>query len=87
MIESAYAHVSGAALTAFHLEGSYGALTALNADQFPLYAKLHGDFRYQSVKNLATDLKENDRQIATSLLAAATRFGLIVAGYRIILRP
>lgn len=81
VIESAYAHVSGAALAAFHLEGSYGALAALNADQFPLYAKLHGDFRYQSVKNLAADLKENDRQIATSLLAAATRFGLIVAGY------
>jgi hypothetical protein len=81
VIEAAYASMSGRDLAAFHLEGSYAALDALNADQFPLYAKLHGDFRYRSVKNLADDLIRNDEQIQKCFIAAAARFGMIVSGY------
>jgi len=81
VVESAYAATTGQNLSAFHLEGSYAALAALNADRFPLYAKVHGDFRYQSVKNLTDDLKSNDKQIQKCLVAAATRFGMVVAGY------
>jgi hypothetical protein len=81
VVETAYAAITGKALTAFHLEGSYAALAALNADQFPLYAKVHGDFRYQSVKNLTKDLLNNDAEIQKCFVAAAARFGMIVAGY------
>lgn len=81
VVESAYAAISGKNLTTFHLEGSYAALEALNAERFPFYAKVHGDFRYQSVKNLAGDLLENDRKIQKCLAAAATRFGMVVSGY------
>lgn len=81
VLEEAYAAVNGKDLTAFSLEGSYAALDALNAEQYPMYAKMHGDFRYQSLKNLAADLVANDREIQRCFLAAATRFGLIVAGY------
>lgn len=49
VVERAFAEVSGAVLAAFHLEGSRAALQALNNDEFPLYVKLHGDFRYDSV--------------------------------------
>ena len=53
----------------------------MNAERFPFYAKVHGDFRYQSVKNLADDLLHNDREIQQCLVAAAVRFGMIVSGY------
>ncbi|MBW4053616.1 MAG: SIR2 family protein [Proteobacteria bacterium] len=81
VVETAYAAISGRSLTAFHPEGSYAAIEALNSDQFPLYVKLHGDFRYQSVKNLSADLLRNDEQLRKCFLAAATRFGVIVSGY------
>ncbi len=81
VVESAYASISGKNLTTFHLEGSYAALEALNAERFPFYAKVHGDFRYQSVKNLTDDLLHNDREIQQCLVAAAVRFGMVVSGY------
>ena len=81
VVESVYASITGKNLTTFHLEGSYAALEALNAERFPFYAKVHGDFRYQTVKNLTDDLLHNDREIQQSLVAAAVRFGMIVSGY------
>ena len=81
VLETAYAAVSGKNITPFHLEGSYAALAALNAERFPIYAKIHGDFRYKSIKNLEADLLSNDSEIQKCFLAAAVRSGLIVCGY------
>ena len=81
VIETAFAAVTGKFLTAFHLEGAYAALDALNAERFPIYAKVHGDFRYKSIKNLASDLLNNDKEIQKCFLAASNRYGLIVNGY------
>jgi hypothetical protein len=81
VVESAYSAMAGRNLATYHLEGAYAATDALNADQFPLYVKLHGDFRYRSVKNLSSDLLHNDQDLQKCFVAAATRFGLIVAGY------
>ncbi len=81
VIETAYSHVAEKSLAPFHLEGSYAALNGLNAEQFPIYAKIHGDFRYISIKNLAKDLIENDQEIQKCFLAAANRYGLVVSGY------
>lgn len=81
VVERAYAEVSGRALHAFHLDGSTAAVQALNEEEFPLYVKLHGDFRYDSIKNLTADLVEQDRQLTTALMACAARFGFVVAGY------
>ena len=81
VVERAYAFVAGKPLTAFHLEGSYAALDALNAERYPLYAKVHGDFRYRSIKNLPADLLSNDAEVQKCFLAASTRFGMIVSGY------
>jgi len=81
ILEDAYAAVAGKNLTSFNLEGSYAALEALNAERFPLYAKIHGDFRYQNIKNLSKDLINNDAEIQRCFIAAAGRYGLIVAGY------
>lgn len=81
VLEDAYAAVAGKNLTSFNLEGSYAALEALNAERFPIYAKVHGDFRYQKIKNLSRDLLTNDEKIQECFVAAAGRYGLIVAGY------
>ncbi|MCB9508536.1 MAG: SIR2 family protein [Deferribacteres bacterium] len=81
VLEDAYAAVAGKNLTPFNLEGSYAALEALNAERFPLYAKIHGDFRYQKIKNLSMDLLNNDEKIQECFVAAAGRYGLIVTGY------
>jgi len=81
VLEDAYAAVAGKNLTSFNLEGSYAALEALNTERFPLYAKIHGDFRYQNIKNLSNDLRSNDAEIQKCFVAAAGRYGLIVAGY------
>jgi hypothetical protein len=81
VVERAVAEVSGHSLSAYHLEGPAAASQALANEQYPIYCKLHGDFRYDSVKNLASDLAEQDRALAESMLTAASRFGFIVAGY------
>jgi hypothetical protein len=81
VIEQAYAQVSDSNISSYHLEGSYAALEALNQERYPIYAKIHGDFRYQSLKNISSDLLSNDQEIQKCFLAAANRFGIIVTGY------
>ena len=81
VVETAYAEITAKNLSTYHLEGSYAALEALNAERFPLYCKIHGDFRYQKIKNLTEDLRSNDREIQKCFLAASTRYGLVVTGY------
>lgn len=81
VVERAYADVSSRSLSAYHLEGSHAALQALNEEDYPLYVKLHGDFRYDSIKNLTADLAAQNDDLAKCLVAAASRFGLVVAGY------
>lgn len=81
VLERAMASVAGKDLHAFHLEESHAAVAALNNEEFPIYCKLHGDFRYEKLKNLPTDLQQQDAELGKCLGAASTRFGLIVAGY------
>lgn len=81
IIELAFAQVVGENLHTYHLEGSYAALESLNAENFPIYAKVHGDFRYHSIKNLEKDLLDNDEKIQECFLAASSRYGLVVSGY------
>lgn len=81
VVESACAKVAEISIPTFHLEGTYAATNALNSEQFPIYAKIHGDFKYTSVKNLSADLLSNDKEIQRCLIAAATRFGMVVSGY------
>jgi len=81
VLEKAEASVAGKTLQAYHLEGSSSAVAALNAEEFPLYVKLHGDFRYDKLKNLPADLQTQDAQLGKCLIAAANRFGFVVVGY------
>ncbi len=81
VVEKSVAEVGGRSLTAFHIEGSHAANNALNNEEFPLYCKLHGDFRYDSIKNLSADLEKQNQELSTCLVNAANRFGFVVAGY------
>ena len=81
VVERAYAEISGRSISAYHLEGSASANQALNNEEFPLYCKLHGDFRYDSIKNLAADLSSQNVELGKTLINAANRFGFMVAGY------
>jgi hypothetical protein len=81
VVERAFADVAGKSIVPFHLEGTYAAKAALDNDQFPLYCKLHGDFRYVSLKNLTADLQSQNAELGQCLVTACNRFGLIVVGY------
>ena len=81
VVEKSVAEVAGKSLSAFHLEGSHAANEALNNEEFPIYCKLHGDFRYASIKNLPADLARQSDELADCLVNAGQRFGFVVAGY------
>jgi NAD-dependent SIR2 family protein deacetylase len=81
VIEQAYAFMTGKDLQAFNLNGSYAALNALNSEQFPIYAKMHGDFRYFEMKNLPEQLQKNDEEIEKCFINACARYGMVVTGY------
>lgn len=81
VVEKAVAEVGGKSLSAFHLEGSHAANNALNNEEFPLYCKLHGDFRYDSLKNLSADLAQQNNELSNCMVNAGSRSGFIVVGY------
>ncbi len=81
IFEKSYANITGQNLRVFHLEGSEGAVNAINNNAFPFYVKLHGDYQFQSIKNLSQDLLNNNKELEKCFLTASVKFGLIVAGY------
>ena len=81
VVEKSVAEVARKSLSAFHLEGSHAASQALNNEEFPIYCKLHGDFRYESIKNLSADLARQNDDLGACVVNAAKRFGFVVAGY------
>lgn len=81
VVERSVAEVAGKSLQAYSLEGTNSAKNALNNEEYPFYCKLHGDFRFESLKNLQSDLAEQNRELSDAFLTAASRFGFVVAGY------
>lgn len=81
VIEKAVAEVGSKSLSAFHLEGSHSANDALNNEEYPIYCKLHGDFRYDSLKNLSADLASQNEHLSRCFVNASSRFGFVVSGY------
>ncbi len=81
VVEKAVAEVGGTSLAAYHLEGSPAVKHALNNEEYPVYCKLHGDFRYDSLKNLPGDLARQNADLAEGLIIAAARFGFVITGY------
>jgi hypothetical protein len=81
VVEKSVATVANQSLSAYHLEGSTAAVRALDNEEYPVYCKLHGDFRYDSLKNLPNELKTQNENLSAALVNATNRFGFLVAGY------
>ncbi|MBB6224986.1 SIR2 family protein [Rhizobium leguminosarum] len=81
VVEKAVAEMSGGSLSAYHLEGTGSARRALDNEEYPFYCKLHGDFRYESLKNLSSDLATQNAELGACMVNAGSRFGFVVAGY------
>lgn len=81
VVEKAVAAMGGKSLSAYHLEGAQSAKQALNNEEYPFYCKLHGDFRYDSLKNLPADLATQNADLSHCFINAGNRFGFVVAGY------
>lgn len=81
VVEKAAAFMGGQALNAYHLEGAHNAKQALDNEEYPFYCKLHGDFRYDSLKNLPSDLAAQNVHLSQCLINAGNRFGFVVTGY------
>lgn len=81
VVEKAVAEMGDKSLSAYHLEGVHNAKNALDNEEYPFYCKLHGDFRYDTIKNLDEDLEKQNDELSSCLVNAGNRFGFIVAGY------
>lgn len=81
VVEKAAASIGGKAISPYHLEGAHNAKQALDNEEYPFYCKLHGDFRYDSLKNLPADLAAQNADLSQCLINAGNRFGFVVAGY------
>ncbi|MFI0849639.1 SIR2 family protein [Mesorhizobium sp. IMUNJ 23232] len=81
VVERAVAEVGGGSLQAYSLEGTVSAANAFLNEEYPFYCKLHGDFRFESLKNLSADLATQNDDLSTAFVASGTRFGLVVCGY------
>lgn len=81
IVEKAVAEMGHKPIAPYRIEGAKSANNALNDEEFPLYCKLHGDFQYDSLKNLSQDLEYQNNELSKCFINAANRFGFIVIGY------
>lgn len=57
------------------------ALRCLNEADWPLIAKLHGDYQSTSIKNTGTELERQDERMRHVLVEASKRYGMVFVGY------
>jgi SIR2-like domain len=57
------------------------ALRCINESDWPLVAKLHGDYQSIAIKNTGSELEEQDARMRQVLLESGKRFGMIFVGY------
>ncbi|MEZ6029318.1 MAG: SIR2 family protein [Hyphomonadaceae bacterium] len=83
LIADACARIYGSTkdLTTAALDAPDVGLEAMAQGQWPIEMKLHGDFRSRRLKNTSDELLTQDVKLRQSLVEAAKRFGLVIAGY------
>jgi SIR2-like domain len=57
------------------------ALRCLNESDWPLIAKLHGDYQSETIKNTGSELEQQDVRMRHVLVEAGKRFGMVFVGY------
>ncbi|HMZ84080.1 MAG TPA: SIR2 family protein [Rhodocyclaceae bacterium] len=63
------------------LDSADRALRCLDESDWPLVAKLHGDYQSIKIKNTGSELERQDERMRYVLVEACKRFGLVVVGY------
>jgi NAD-dependent SIR2 family protein deacetylase len=63
------------------LDSAARALRCLEESDWPLIAKLHGDYQSIEIKNTGSELEKQDEHMRRVLVQACGRFGLVVVGY------
>jgi hypothetical protein len=83
IIEDAFAKTCGttANLTVAGLDNVNVAEQVMAGERWPLYTKIHGDFRSEQLKNSSSELETQDNTLRRLLKEFCCRQGLIVAGY------
>lgn len=57
------------------------AMRCLNESDWPLVAKLHGDYQSIAIKNTGSELEKQDTRMRHVLVEAGKRFGMVFVGY------
>lgn len=68
-------------LTVAALDSNERAERCLREGDWPLLAKLHGDYQSEQLKNTTAELAGQDERHRRVLVEVCQRFGLVVAGY------
>ncbi|HEY8946318.1 MAG TPA: SIR2 family protein, partial [Polyangiaceae bacterium] len=63
------------------IDSGQRAMRCLNESDWPLIAKLHGDYQSVAMKNTWAELEKQDGAMEHVLVEACKRFGLVVVGY------
>ncbi|TXN21734.1 SIR2 family protein [Methylobacterium sp. WL9] len=63
------------------IDSAERAMRCLNESDWPLVAKLHGDYQSIAIKNTGPELEEQDARMRHVLVEAGKRFGMIFVGY------
>ncbi|MDU9390478.1 SIR2 family protein [Pseudomonas sp. zfem002] len=67
--------------TVASIDSSERAMRCLNESDWPLVAKLHGDYQSIAIKNTGSELEKQDEHMRHVLVEASKRFGMVVVGY------
>lgn len=57
------------------------AMRCLNESDWPLVAKLHGDYQSIAIKNTGSELEQQDARMRHVLVEAGKRYGIVFVGY------
>lgn len=63
------------------IDSSERAMRCLNESDWPLVAKLHGDYQSIAIKNTDSELQKQDERMRHVLVEAGKRFGMVFVGY------
>ena len=63
------------------IDSAERAMRCLNESDWPLVAKLHGDYQSVAIKNTNSELEKQDERMRHVLVEAGKRFGLVFVGY------
>jgi hypothetical protein len=68
-------------LTVAAVDSAERAMRCLNESDWPLIAKLHGDYQSITIKNTGSELEQQDARMRHVLVEAGKRFGVLFVGY------